>query len=60
MNIGDDKDAFINAEERDLEKLIAHEGQDIIVQVQQERRAEKGVRLVRFITVSGINLVYKP
>ncbi len=60
INIGDDKDAFINAEERDLEKLIAHEGQDIIVQVQQERRAEKGARLVRFITVSGINLVYKP
>ena len=60
VNIGDDKDAFINAEERDLEKLIAHEGQDIIVQVQQERRAEKGARLVRFITISGINLVYKP
>ena len=60
INIGDDKDAFINAEERDLEKLIAHEGQDIIVQVQQERRAEKGARLVRFITISGINLVYKP
>ena len=60
VNIGDDKDAFINAEESGLEKLIAHEGQDIIVQVQQERRAEKGARLVRFITVSGINLVYKP
>lgn len=60
VNIGDDKDAFINAEERGLENLVAHEGQDIIVQVQQEQRAEKGARLVRFISISGINLVYKP
>ena len=60
VNIGDDKDAFINAEERNLENLVAHEGQDIIIQVQQEQRAEKGARLVRFITISGINLVYKP
>lgn len=60
INIGDDKDAFINSEEHYLEDLKANEGQDIVVQVAQEQRAEKGARLVRFLHIAGINLVYCP
>ena len=60
VNIGDTKDAFINAEEKNLEDLEALEGQDVIVQVSQEQRAEKGARLVRFLRLAGIYLVYDP
>ena len=60
VNIGDAKDAFINAEEKNLEDLKALEGQDVIVQVSQEQRAEKGARLVRFLQLAGIYLVYNP
>ena len=60
VNIGDAKDAFINAEEKNLEDLEALEGQDVIVQVSQEQRAEKGARLVRFLQLAGIYLVYNP
>lgn len=60
VNIGDSKDAFINAEERELEDLKANEGQDIVVQINQEQRAEKGARVVRFLHMAGINLVYCP
>lgn len=60
VNIGDSKDAFINAEERELEDLKANEGQDIVVQITQEQRAEKGARVVRFLHMAGINLVYCP
>ena len=49
VNIGAQREAFINAEEKDLEDLKAHEGQDIIVQVVQEQRAEKGARMSRFL-----------
>ena len=60
VNIGDTKDAFINAEEKNLEDLEALEGQDVIVQVSQEQRAEKGARLVRFLRLAGVYLVYDP
>ena len=60
VNIGDKKDAFINAEEKNLEDLEALEGQDVIVQVSQEQRAEKGARLVRFLRLAGVYLVYDP
>lgn len=60
VNIGASKEAFINAEENDLEDLKAHEGQDIIVQVVQEQRAEKGARMSRFLRLAGIYLVYCP
>ena len=60
VNIGSEKDAFINAEENNLEDLEAIEGQDIIVQVSQEQRAEKGARVVRFLRLAGIYLVYDP
>ena len=60
VNIGDSREAFINAEEPGLEELNATIGQDIIVQVAQEQRAEKGARLVRGIQLVGENLVYCP
>ncbi len=60
INIGDSRDAFINAEEKELENLRAHEGQDVVVQVSQEQRAEKGARMVRFLHLAGVNLVYCP
>ena len=60
VNIGDEKDAFINAEERFLEDLNACEGQNVIVQVSQEKRAEKGARLARFLQIAGLFLVYNP
>lgn len=60
VNIGSEKDAFINAEEKNLEDLEALEGQDVVVQVSQEQRAEKGARLVRFLRLAGVYLVYDP
>ena len=60
VNIGMVREAFINAEESGLEDLKAHEGQDIVVQVVQEQRAEKGARLGRFLNFAGVYLVYRP
>ena len=60
VNIGVDREAFINAQEKELEDLKAHEGQDVVVQVVQEQRAEKGARMARFLHLAGINLVYCP
>ena len=50
----------MNAEEHGLEALVAHEGQDIVVQVLQEKHAEKASRMSRFLTFAGLNLVYMP
>ena len=60
INIGVEKEAFINAQEAGLEDLEAHEGQDVVVQVLQEQRAEKGARMTRFLRLAGIYLVYCP
>lgn len=60
VNIGDSRDAFINAEEYGLEDLVAAEGQTIVVQVAQEQRAEKGARLIRSLQLPGHSLVYCP
>lgn len=60
VNIGDSREAFINAEERDRDELKASEGSDIVVQVIQEQRAEKGARLTRALQFVGTNLVYCP
>lgn len=60
VNIGDCRDAFINAEENGLDELNVSIGQDITVQVAQEQRAEKGARLVRAVQLVGENLVYCP
>ncbi len=60
VNIGDSKEAFLNAEEYDRDELNANEGQEVIVQVAQEQRAEKGAKLVRSLQFVGQNLVYCP
>ena len=60
VNIGDTRDAFINADEYGLEDLILNEGQDILAQVAQEQRAEKGAKLTRNLQFIGENLVYTP
>ena len=60
VNIGDSKEAFLNAEEYDRDELNANEGQEVIVQVAQEQRAEKGAKLVRTLQFVGQNLVYCP
>ena len=60
VNIGKEKEAFINAEEYGRDELNANEGQEVIVQVSQEQRAEKGAKLVRSLQFVGQNLVYCP
>lgn len=60
INIGENRDVFLNAEEYGLEPLKASEGQDVVVQVQQEQRAEKGARMTRFLHLAGVYTVYSP
>lgn len=60
VNIGAEKEAFINAQERELEDLKANEGQDVVVQIIQEQRAEKGPRVSRFLQLAGEYLVFCP
>lgn len=59
VNVGKEE-VFINAQERGLEDLEANEGQDIILQIAQEARAEKSARGVRFLQLAGDNLVFCP
>ena len=60
LNIGCGREVFLNAEEHFLEPLEASEGQDVIVQVSQEQRDEKGARMTRFLHLAGVYLVYNP
>ena len=60
LDIGDNRDAFINGEEPELEDLIAAEGQSVVVQICQEQRVEKGAKLTRALQFVGKNLVYCP
>lgn len=60
VNLGDDREAFMNADEYGREDLNANEGQEVIAQVVQEQRAEKGAKLVRSLQFVGQNLVYCP
>jgi len=60
VNIGKGKEAFINAEEYGRDDLNANEGQEVIVQVCQEQREEKGAKVVRSLQFVGHNLVYCP
>ena len=59
VNIGN-QNVFINAQEKELEDLNANEGQDIILQITQEARAEKDARASRFLQFSGNLLVFCP
>lgn len=60
VDIGDNETAFLNAFEHDLKEINMSEGQSIVVQVSQEKRAEKGAKVVRNIQIVGTTLVYRP
>ena len=60
VDLGENKEAFMNAEERGRDELNANEGQEVIVQVLQEQRAEKGAKVIRSLQFVGQNLVYCP
>ena len=60
VDIDDGRDAFLNAEEFGLKEVNYTEGQSIVVQVAQEKRAEKGARVVRAIQFVGDYIVYCP
>lgn len=60
VDLGIGREAFLNAEEVGLNELNATEGQSVVVQVAQEKRAEKGPKVTRALQFVGENLVYCP
>lgn len=60
VNIGDNQEAFMNAQERGLLEVNMTEGQCVVVQVAKEARADKGAKLVRAVQIAGTYLVYRP
>ena len=60
VNIGDGYEAFLNSYEPTLKEANMSEGQSVVVQVAQEKRAEKGAKVVRNIQLAGAFLVYCP
>ncbi|MBR6355905.1 MAG: ribonuclease E/G, partial [Alphaproteobacteria bacterium] len=60
VDIGDGHEAFLNAYEPALKEANMSEGQSVVVQVLQEKRAEKGAKVVRNIQLVGTYLVYCP
>lgn len=60
VDINDSCDAFLNAEEPGVDLGELTEGQSLIVQVSQEKRAEKGAKVVRSLQFVGKNIVYRP
>jgi ribonuclease G len=60
INIGLEQDGFLNAEECGMQGTKITEGQTIVVQINQEKRAEKNAKLVRAVQLVGSYLVYCP
>lgn len=60
VELGEGREAFLNAEENGLDELKVSEGQSLVVQVAQEKRAEKGPKVTRALQFVGENLVYCP
>lgn len=60
VNIGDEKQAFMSAQEKGLLEVNMTEGQCVVVQVSKEAHADKGAKLVRAIQIPGTYLVYRP
>ncbi len=60
IELGEGREAFLNAEEYGLDELKISEGQSLVVQVAQEKRAEKGPKVTRALQFVGENLVYCP
>ena len=54
VDINDGRDAFLNAEESGLDESKVSEGQSLVVQVAQERRAEKGAGLSGALQFVGL------
>ena len=57
VDINDTQSAFLNAEEYGHDSNLAV-GQSVVVQVQQEARAEKGAKVVRSVQFVGQNICY--
>ena len=60
VNIGENNEAFLNDDEYGMTETHLVEGQTVVVQVAQERHAEKCAKLVRSIQFVGKYLVYCP
>ena len=60
VNIGDGIEAFLNSYEPALKEANMSEGQSVVVQVAQEKHAEKGAKVVRNVQLVGTYLVYCP
>lgn len=60
VELGEGRESFLNAEEHGLDELNMTEGQSLVVQVAQEKRAEKGPKVTRALQFVGENLVYCP
>ncbi len=60
VNIGDGREAFLSSYEPALKEANMSEGQSVVVQVAQEKRAEKGAKVVRNVQLVGTYLVYCP
>ena len=60
VDIGDGHEAFLNAYEPALKEANMSEGQSVVVQVLQEKHAEKGAKVVRNVQIVGAYLVYCP
>ena len=60
VNIGDNKEAFMNAQEKGLLEVNMTEGQCVVVQVSKEAHGDKGAKLVRAVQIAGTYLVYRP
>jgi ribonuclease G len=60
VNIGESAEAFLNEDEYGMTESHLVEGQTVVVQVAQERHAEKSAKLVRSIQFVGKYLVYCP
>lgn len=60
VEIGDGKEGLLNAYEPSLAEANMSEGQSVVVQISQEKHAEKGARLVRNLHLVGKYLVYCP
>lgn len=59
VEIGDVRPAFLNVDEYGHDAGL-NVGQSVVVQVQQEARAEKGARVVRSVQFVGQNICYCP
>ncbi len=60
INLGMGRDAFLNADEIGMREVGYSEGESLVVQVMQEKRAEKGPKVMRGVQLAGEYIVYCP